>query len=134
MTDVNKKKKRFKKGNGAGRPPAPIDKETLDKLLAIGCYLRECAEVLGVSEDAIESWCLREQKLNFTDYKRQKHAKGHANVRRKQYEVAMDGNVPMLIWLGKNWLKQADKLEHTGPGGEALTISHFMQEVENVSE
>jgi len=133
MSDVNKKKKRFKKDKGV-RTPNPLDKETLDKLLAIGCYLRECAEVLGVSEDTIERWCLREQKLSFADYKRQKHAKGHANVRRKQYEVAMDGNVPMLIWLGKNWLKQADKLEHTGPGGEALTISHLMQEVENVSE
>ena len=27
----------------------------------------------------------------------------------KQWEVAMDGNVPMLIWLGKQHLAQCDK-------------------------
>lgn len=125
----DQKKNRFKKPAKDGRPRAHIDKQTFDNLLAIGCQLRECAEVLGVSEDIIESWCKHEQQLSFLDYRRQKASKGHANVRRKQYEVAMDGNVSMLIWLGKNWLKQSDKIEHSGPGGEALTISHFMQEV-----
>jgi hypothetical protein len=30
-------------------------------------------------------------------------------MRRKQMEVAMSGNVTMLIWLGQQYLGQADK-------------------------
>jgi hypothetical protein len=30
------------------------------------------------------------------------------SLKRKQYEVAMSGNVSMLIWLGKNILGQRD--------------------------
>ena len=41
------------------------------------------------------------------------YEKGLARMRRslrsKQYEIAMKGNVTMLIWLGKNELGQADK-------------------------
>lgn len=28
----------------------------------------------------------------------------------------MEGNPIMLIWLGKNWLKQTDKIENKGSG------------------
>ena len=30
-------------------------------------------------------------------------------LRKKQFEMAMDGNVQMLIWLGKQYLGQSDK-------------------------
>ena len=33
-------------------------------------------------------------------------------LREKQWEVAMDGNVQMLIWLGKQYLGQRDTPEH----------------------
>ena len=32
-------------------------------------------------------------------------------LRKKQFEMAMDGNVQMLIWLGKQYLGQKDKPE-----------------------
>ena len=31
----------------------------------------------------------------------------------KQFELAMDGNVTMLVWLGKQYLGQTDKQEMT---------------------
>jgi hypothetical protein len=43
-----------------------------------------------------------------------------------QYEAAKTGNVTMLIWLGKQWLAQADKVESnvevTGEGGGPIVI------------
>lgn len=36
---------------------------------------------------------------------------GNMSLKRKQYEVAMGGNVTMLIWLGKQRLDQTDKVE-----------------------
>ncbi len=32
-------------------------------------------------------------------------------LRRKQYEAAMGGNITMMIWLGKQILRQSDKAE-----------------------
>jgi len=44
--------------------------------------------------------------------------KGRANLKerlkRKQIQVAMQGNVSMLIWLGKQYLEQSDKVVETG--------------------
>lgn len=40
-----------------------------------------------------------------------KRQKGLFSLRAKQYDTAMTGSVPMQIWLGKNWLKQADRQE-----------------------
>ena len=38
-------------------------------------------------------------------------------LKKKQFDMAMKGNVPMLIWLGKQYLGQMDKqeVEHFRP-------------------
>jgi hypothetical protein len=43
-----------------------------------------------------------------------------ASLRRKQYEIAMKGNVSMLIWLGKNILNQAEKFDVRGGGADGF--------------
>ena len=47
--------------------------------------------------------------MTFADYYKQKKGHGKIAIRRKQFQTAMEGNVSMLIWLGKNWLDQSDK-------------------------
>jgi len=46
------------------------------------------------------------------------------SIRRKQAELAMDGNVTMLIWLGKQRLGQRDRFdtEHSTPDGGGITV------------
>lgn len=34
------------------------------------------------------------------------------NLFAKQYEIAMEGNVTLLIWLGKQYLGQTDKIDN----------------------
>ncbi len=36
----------------------------------------------------------------------------------------MGGNVSMLQWLGKQYCKQSDKMEHSGPDGGAIPVSY----------
>ena len=47
-------------------------------------------------------------------------------LREKQWEVAMEGNVQMLIWLGKQYLGQKDtpetKWENPVDGGEFVSV------------
>jgi hypothetical protein len=49
--------------------------------------------------------------MGFSEYYRLKASVGKISLRRKQYSIAQEGNVTMLIWLGKNWLGQTDKLD-----------------------
>jgi len=44
-----------------------------------------------------------------------KRQAGFVSLRRKQYELAMAGNATILIFLGKQYLGQADKGEVTAP-------------------
>ena len=102
MSDTPKPK------NKGGRPPIEIDWEEFDKLLLIHATLREVAGWFNCSEDTIERAVLKKFGMGFADYKDQKGAKGKISIRRKQFQTAMDGNIAMLIWLGKNWLGQSD--------------------------
>ncbi len=40
---------------------------------------------------------------------------GIISLRRMQFKKAQVGNVPMLIWLGKQYLGQSEKHELSGP-------------------
>ena len=53
----------------------------------------------------------RKADETFNDAVMQGKLIGRVSLRRRQYEVAMAGNVVMLIWLGKNILGQAEKVE-----------------------
>lgn len=94
-----------------GRPPKDIDFATLDKLLALQVTRDEAAAWFNVSHDTLERRIYDRTGLSFASYREQKGGMGRINLRRKQYQVAMSGNVAMLIWLGKQWLKQSERVE-----------------------
>lgn len=97
--------------NKGGRPRIDIDWDVVSKLCGIQCTLAEIANFCEVSEDTIERACKRDHNMGFAEYFSQKRSSGTVSLRRKQYETAMNGNVTMQIWLGKQWLGQSDKLE-----------------------
>lgn len=93
------------------RPKKEIDWEMVDKLCAIHCTGEEIASILDVSYDTLQRRCQEEHECGFADYYKKASASGKMSLRRKQYDVAMAGNVPMLIWLGKNTLNQRDQVD-----------------------
>ena len=70
-----------------------------------------CAEKLGLSIESLSTRIKERTGLSFPEYKHQKKEPLRINLLKKQYDVAMSGNVSMLIWLGKNELGQTDKQE-----------------------
>lgn len=95
----------------AGRPKLEFDWELFDKLCGLQCTKREIAEVMELSEDTIDRRCITERGVNFAVHWDQKASIGRVSLRRKQFEIAMGGNIVMLIWLGKQLLGQSDKLD-----------------------
>jgi hypothetical protein len=57
--------------------------------------------------------------MGFSEYAAQKKAEGKTLLRAKQFQLAMDGDRTLNIWLGKQYLDQRDKsdLNTTVTGG-----------------
>ena len=99
--------------SGAKRGPKPIqiDWAQFDKLCEFQCTLNEIAAWFECSIDTIENKVKEAHGVKFSDYYDQKRGRGKVSLRRKQWNVAMKGDKTMLIWLGKQYLSQSDKIE-----------------------
>lgn len=114
-----------------------IDQAQFEKLCAILCTEEDIAGFFSVSVDTIERWCKRTYKQTFAEVYKKKSATGRVSLRRKQYEVAMGGNVGMLIWLGKQFLGQRDKDKSTNVTIEAPaseTVQRAITEIKQLHE
>lgn len=83
----------------------PTDKQ-VEKLAAYGLNNKEIAEVLGYDDSTL--------KRKFENFLIKGRGELKKRLKRKQIEVAMQGNVSMLIWLGKQYLDQSEKVVETG--------------------
>lgn len=99
-----------------GRKKIPIDYEKAEKLAIILCTQSEIAAVLGVSLGVLE------HDPEFQRIHKKGMETGRASLRRMQYKGAEAGNATMLIWLGKQYLGQRDKMDQeiTGKDGAPL--------------
>lgn len=109
------------------RPRAIIDWTNLDKLGQLQCTQEEIAWYFDISVDTLDRACKREHNKSFADYLKEKRGKGRIRLRQKQMEMALGGSVPLLIWLGKQYLGQSDKIEEKV---EATTASEIVYKVE----
>lgn len=83
------------------------------KLCGLQCSKRAVASWFGVSEMGIDRLLKREGTC-WEDFYEEHRQSGLTALRNKQYEVAMNGNSTMLIWLGKQWLQQRDYVSDVG--------------------
>ena len=86
-----------------GRPFLELDEEMIGRLASIHCSVDEIASILECGRDTIYR--------NYMHVVEAGRAKGRMGLRRRQWEVANEGNPTLLIWLGKNWLNQTDQVQ-----------------------
>ena len=96
-----------------GRPAIEIKEDQFESLCNLQCTLTEIAGFFKCSEDTIENWCKRTYKATFSECYKKYSQGGKISLRREQWKLAQKGNASMLIWLGKQWLGQTDKVEQT---------------------
>ena len=98
--------------NKGGAPKKDIDFSQLKSLCEIQCTGEEVASVFGIDYDTLNARIKEHtEHSGFSDYFKANNGTGQASLRRVQWESALDGSAAMQIWLGKQWLGQADKLE-----------------------
>lgn len=88
------------KVSNTGRKRAPIDQITVVKLARLHCTIKEIAEWFGVNESVI--------RRRFGELIKQCQAETRARIRQEQLKQALNGNVTMLIFLGKVMLHQRE--------------------------
>lgn len=83
----------------------PIDYDRVEKLASMGLIVEEIAAVENVHPSTIQHNAEAMERIN------RGREMVKASVKRKQYEVAMQGDKTMLIWLGKQYCNQSDKVD-----------------------
>lgn len=94
-----------------GRPRKEVDWKQFDQLCSIQCTEQEIAAWFDMKLDTLNARCKEKYDRTFSDVYGEKRQAGKSSLRRSQFKKAMEGNPTMLIWLGKQYLKQADKHE-----------------------
>lgn len=88
------------------RPKKEIDYSVVEKLAMMQCTQEEMASFLGIS---LRTFTRDEKCMEL--YEKGK-LDGRITLRRAQFQKASSGNTTMLIWLGKQYLNQKDKVEN----------------------
>lgn len=103
-----------------GRPRKDVNPELVEALARIQCTDDEIAAVCKCGVTTLQR--------NFGAAIKTGREHGKQSLKRMQFKAAEEGNAALLIWLGKQYLGQKDKLEteHTGKGGGpiAVNVSH----------
>ena len=103
----------FEKKATKGRPKKVLNEDgilVIENLASIMCTEEEIASILGASVDTLLN---NDNKELFRTAIEKGKQGGKASLRREQWKLAQKGNASMLIWLGKQWLGQTDKVEQT---------------------
>lgn len=118
MDDIIKSCQRPKIGGGKSKSKFVIDWEQVAQLLSAGCSGDEVAATFGISAPTLYQRCVEEVvdeegfPMAFLEFKRRSRKKGDATLRTTQYRLAVEKeDKTMLIWLGKQRLKQSEKQE-----------------------
>lgn len=96
-----------------GRPKKTIDEKQFDTIIQLPIIKEDVARILNVSESHLERYIRARFHTTFETLRRQNAGSFKKNLLGKQYELAMKGNVTLLIWLGKQYLEQSDKVDNT---------------------
>lgn len=96
-----------------GRPYKEFNRRDFEALCRMVCTQKEICDFFGTSDKTLSNWVKREYKRPYMEVYDMFASVGKISLRRQQVHKAEQGNVPMLIWLGRQWLGQKDyeKLE-----------------------
>lgn len=117
-----------KEKNKGGRPPKILNGEYVISLARMGCINQEIADFFKVDEKTI--------RTRFPEELREGRSEMKVGLRQKQVGMALAGDKTMLIWLGKQYLGQADRQEVSGPKGgpieHTMTVEEKAKRLERV--
>jgi hypothetical protein len=96
----------------AGRPTeVKFNPEVVSTMAAFGATKTHIAQHYNCTEKTVARYIKSQFKMNYVQLCEEKSKSIDRSLRHKQVDVALKGNVAMLIWLGKVRLDQRDRTE-----------------------
>lgn len=119
-------------GNHGGMPRKVITTKewgSIDYMCMIHCTGEEIAGILQIDYDTLNRNSMEKWGIPISEYIKKKSFSGKMSLRRAQWKAAENGNTTMLIWLGKQWLDQKEKIEQTGDDSSMEVIEEITKEI-----
>ncbi len=91
-------------GRPNGRPPKTFDWEKIKQAAYVQCSQHEISYIFETTVETLDAACLRDFGESFSALYKRAAEGGKSSLRREMYKKAMAGNVPMMIWLSKNYM------------------------------
>jgi hypothetical protein len=109
------------------RPKKELPWDFIDDHLRAQCDGVAIASLLDMHPDTFYRAVMEKHGIGFTEYSRTKKTEGKELLRKKQFESAMGGDKTMLVWLGKQYLEQKERVDHTSKDdklGVSITVAN----------
>jgi len=84
---------------------------SVERQMQAGCTAKEIARSISVEINTFYDRFKEEYGKGFADFADSFHSGGKGNIRLAQYMKALQGNVPMLMLLGREWIGQGREEE-----------------------
>tara|TARA_R100000655_G_scaffold110056_1_gene167242 strand:+ start:1931 stop:2302 length:372 start_codon:yes stop_codon:yes gene_type:complete len=98
-----------KKKKKVGRKKVEFDWDKFDSILQFKPPKQVCSDILGISEDSIERRIKEEYDCTFSEYRARRMGPMKIRLAQKIIQMALNGNVPCLIFASKVYLGWSDK-------------------------
>ena len=106
-----------------GRPRKEIDYLLVRRYAQAQCTQEMIASALGISLSTLT----HDEEFSRVYFEGKED--GKSAILSMQYKLAMGGNADMLKWLGKNYIKQADKIETKNDDRVTIVIGNEDKDV-----
>ena len=107
MAKEQETKAHVQEQNG-GRQPFPIDWPKVEQYARAGCSGTSIASFIGVHHDTLYDRVKEKYGMPYSEFSLRMREKGDDLLRNAQMEKALEKDNTMLIWLGKQRLKQRE--------------------------
>ncbi len=87
-----------------------LDRQHFEDICKLCPSKEEVSNFFHCDPRTLTNFCQREFGMSFKEAREMFEASAKLSLRRDQVKAAHKGNVTMQIWLGKNWLKQTDRI------------------------
>lgn len=104
-------KKRDRKDGEIGPPVKDIDFADFEKCCQMQCTQEEIAGWFEIDEETLVKRVTEHYNKPYSEVYKKYSAGGKCSLRRRQFRRAQNGDRVMMIWLGKQYLGQSEKVE-----------------------
>ena len=113
--------------------PKELDWDKINLYLKAGSSQKKIAESLMIHPDTLRDRIKEKYGVEYSTYSSSLHSAGELLIEAKQLQKALEGNITMLVWLGKVKLgqREPDLISAIPPLQQDIDKDHLIMELKH---